>query len=365
MVRRPGALLVVIAAAVLALAPAAAVPIAAAAPDRAGDPLRDQQWSLDVTGLGQARADGVIVAVVDSGVDLDHPDLKGSLVPGIDLVDGDGVPDDPNGHGTAVAGIITANTGNGIGIAGAAPGAKVMPVRVLDEKGRGSPVVAARGVRWAYRHGADVINLSLGTTSPIARALGPSGPLARAIVAAVARNVTVVTAAGNAGGQSRSYRIGVPLLVVSAIDRQGNLAGFSNYGDARAVAAPGVDILTTVPEEPTTLFDHGTDGYAKLDGSSFAAPLVSSLAAVLVSRRAAPGDVSEIISETAVNAQSLPRLGAGIISAEAATARLPEPAPAPGRSAAHSEHTWAYLAGGIVLGLILVAGLRRIASGRP
>ena len=114
--------------------------LAIAAPAHAaGDPLRARQWNLDMIGADQAHAvstgAGAVVAVVDSGVQANHPDLAGRLGPGTDLVDHDATPQDGNGHGTHVAGIIGAATGNGVGIASVAPGATIMPIRVLANDG--------------------------------------------------------------------------------------------------------------------------------------------------------------------------------------------------------------------------------------
>src|ERR1700730_10780804 len=131
------------------------------------DPYRSQQWALDKTSFETAwsvtRGQGVTVAVVDSGVEADHQDLNGSVLKGIDYVNpgGDGRVD-PDGHGTHVAGIIAAHVNNGVGIAGAAPGVRILPVRVLDAQGGGVASNVAKGIIWAADHGARVINLSLG-----------------------------------------------------------------------------------------------------------------------------------------------------------------------------------------------------------
>jgi subtilisin family serine protease len=131
------------------------------------DPLRSQQWALNQVPFEAtwsfARGQGVIVAVVDTGVRADHQDLAGQVLPGTDFVNpgGDGRTD-PNGHGTHVAGIIAAAVANGVGIEGGAPGVKILPVRVLDANGQGYSSDVARGIVWAADHGARVINLSLG-----------------------------------------------------------------------------------------------------------------------------------------------------------------------------------------------------------
>src|SRR5207249_216773 len=134
------------------------------------DPLFPHQWGLTQIKAPDAWAHGalgagVTIAIVDTGVDLNHPDLGSKIVAGADLVSGETCTpgdQDLNGHGTHVAGIAAALTNNGIGVAGTAPDAKIMPVRVLDSTGSGSTDDVAAGIRWAADHGAQVINLSLG-----------------------------------------------------------------------------------------------------------------------------------------------------------------------------------------------------------
>lgn len=275
-----------------------------------GDPRRAEQWAVEQLDLPaiwpHASGVGVVVAVVDTGVDLDHPDLAGKLVAGIDLVDGDDRPDDSNGHGTHVAGIVAATTGNGVGVSGVAPGAKIMPVRVLGDDGVGDDATIAEGIDWAVANGADVVNLSLGMSGVVAR-LAKGGPLNPAIRRAEAAGVVVVAAAGNEGQTRRVYRLGVPVLVVNAVGSDGVVAEFSNVGDARAVAAPGVDILSTVP-----------DGYDVLSGTSMAAPIVSGTVALLVGQgRSGPDSVDRLVA-TATNPSGDPALGAGMVDPKAA-----------------------------------------------
>jgi subtilisin family serine protease len=211
-----------------------------------------------------------------------------------------------------VAGIAAATTGNGIGVAGTAPGAKIMPVRVLGDDGSGSDEAIAEGIDWAIDNGADVINLSLGETGVIAR-LSKGGPLNAAIRRAAAEDVVVVAASGNEGAAKRAYRIGVPVLVVNAVDQSGEVASFSNVGDQRAVSAPGVQILSTAPLTPSNIWPDGTDGYEELDGTSMAAPLVSGVAAILVGRGYDVAEVIERISSTADNPDGDPAKGAGTV----------------------------------------------------
>ncbi|WP_291382768.1 S8 family serine peptidase [Demequina sp.] len=279
------------------------------------DPLLSEQWGIQASGIDTAwqvtGGDGVVVAVVDTGVDLTQPDLVDRLVPGWDVVDSDDTPQDLNGHGTHVAGIVAASA-NDIGTAGAAPQASIMPVRVLDADGAGSDDNIAAGISWASDHGADVINLSLGQAGLVGR-ISKGGPINRAIRDATAKGVIVVAAAGNEGTAGRQYRIGVDVLVVNASDRDGTLAEFSNVGDARAITAPGVDIVSTAPMSPTTLWPSGTEGSAVLSGTSMATPLVSGAIALLLAAGIPAGEVVSTLMDTAANPSGDPLLGAGII----------------------------------------------------
>ena len=143
---------------------------AAPATAQAADPLRSHQWGLDMIGADGAHATstgaGAVVAVVDTGVKADHADLAGQVLPGHDFIDNDDTAQDGNGHGTHVAGVIDALRGNGVGVESVAPGAKILPVRVLDNDGNGDADTVAEGINWATDHGANVINLSLGGSVP-------------------------------------------------------------------------------------------------------------------------------------------------------------------------------------------------------
>src|SRR3954471_14685856 len=174
--------------------------LAAAAPAfGAADPLRPQQWGLDTIEADAAHArstgSGAVVAVVDTGVLASHEDLAGRLVPGHDFVDNDDTPQDENGHGTHVTGIVAANAGNGKGIEGVAPGAKVMPIRVLDENGEGTGEGVAKGIDFAVAHNADVINLSLGGDA-IGTILGGDEAFTNAVQRALDKGIVVIAAAG-------------------------------------------------------------------------------------------------------------------------------------------------------------------------
>lgn len=279
---------------------------------------------LDLAGFaGLADAghtgSGVVVAVVDSGLDLDHPAFDGRVVPGWDLVDDDARPGDGNGHGTHVAGIVGASASSAA--PGAAPEVSLMPVRVLDDAGAGSGTTVAAGIVWAADHGAQVINLSIGDSGPADR-FRKGGPIALAM-RAVADRAVIVVAAGNDAQYEELFRAGVPGIVVVATDSSGNPAPFTNVGDTRAVAAPGVDIVSTAPDYATALFPGGTDGYASLSGTSMAAPFVSAEAALLIQAGLTPAEVRATVPATATNPSGDPQLGAGIIDAAAAVGSVP------------------------------------------
>lgn len=287
------------------------------------DPMRDKQWAVDALKLPDAwddtKGDGTVIAVVDSGVDLDHPDLKGRLVDGHDFVDGDDEPKDMNGHGTHVSGIAAAHTDNGVGIAGGAPGAKIMPVRVLGAGGTGDNAHIGKGIVWAADHGADVINLSLGESGLMARLL-KGGTLNDAIAHAHDKGAVVVAAAGNEGTALQPYKPATPVLVVGASDQDSKPAEFSNFGAQQAVSAPGVGILSTLPTYRTKETLKNDSGYGELDGTSMAAPYVSAVAALLHQQDRTPDQIMAAIRSTAKNPDKLPKLGLGVVDAEAAAA---------------------------------------------
>ena len=298
-----------------------AAPVAAAA-----DPLRAHQWGLDMIHADAAHAvstgAGAVVAVVDTGVKADHPDLSGQLLAGHDFVDNDDTPQDGNGHGTHVTGVIDALSGNGVGVESVAPGAKVLPVRVLDDSGDGDADQVAAGIDWAADHGADVINLSLGGSLPLIG--GSSASFDAAVDRALDRGIVVVAAAGNDGlpvceqsaGQGR-------LLCVGSVDKRGNRSYFSNFGGGLAVTAPGGSGLPGADEDILSTWNDG--GYTELAGTSQATPFVSGVAALLVSKGVRGQAAVARILSTAHDAGPVgpdATYGAGIVDAAAAVAGL-------------------------------------------
>ncbi|HEX2907936.1 MAG TPA: S8 family serine peptidase, partial [Phototrophicaceae bacterium] len=235
----------------------------------ANDPLYDQQWSLPVIGAADGwtqlpdNAPTVTVAVIDSGVCADHPDLSGRILPGYDFVSNDTTPQDDFGHGCGVTGIIAANTGNTAGMAGIAPNAQIMPLRVLDERGLGTYSNVAAALVYAADHGAQIINLTLG-------GLNSSAVLQNAVNYAAGKGVLVIAAAGNTGGAVLYPAAYDAVVAVAAVDANLQRSSFSSFGPQVDLLAPGRDILTTARD----------GGYILMTGTSFAAPEAAGIAAL-------------------------------------------------------------------------------------
>lgn len=263
----------------------------------------------------------VRVAVIDSGVELNHPELKNRVVAHRSFVGG--TVSDTIGHGTFVAGEIAAIADNNAGIAGLAPPARLVVAKVVRDDGTIPPKAEAQAIRWAVRQGARVINLSLGSTRD------PSDPDVdgfslveqRAIQYAVRHGALVVAAAGNGNDAPQkpwpfaSYPAAFPhVLAVGAYGRLGGVPSFSNRDDRFVdLAAPGMDIFSLFPRPLTAAFGAcieqgysscGTKDYRHADGTSFAAPQVSATAALLFGESAAlrPDQVTEILKLSASDA---------------------------------------------------------------
>ena len=230
-----------------------------------------QQSGLRVAGFPAAwdvtqGSSRVVVAVLDTGVDGQHPDLRGALVPGYDFVNSDTNPMDDHGHGTAVAGVIAARADNHLGGAGICWRCSIMPVKVLDATGSGDDTVIAAGIVWATDHGAKVINLSLGGP-------GSSPELTNAIGYATGKGVIVVAAAGNSGTTTQFYPAADPrALSVAATTVADQRYSWSNFGSWVRVAAPGCNVAPVLG-----------GGYGNFCGTSSAAPLVTGLIALELS----------------------------------------------------------------------------------
>ena len=297
------------------------------AADQPNDPLAGDQYAVEQHDLlaawGQSEGEGVVIAIIDTGIDLDHPDLAASIVPGYDFVDDDNEPNDENGHGTHVAGSAAAIGNNGIGVIGMAPKASIMPLKVLNAEGLGSSEDIAEAIVWATDNGADVINMSLGGSPDLlGRIYNKVDPSNEAIAYANRNGVVVVAAAGNDDTFLTAYNPETPVLVVNASNELGETARFSNFGDPRAVSAAGARIISTAPTYPTTIWPNGSEGYELLDGTSMASPHVAGIAAlVIASGERSPDRVMSAIFRTASNPEGDPLLGAGIVKADAAVER--------------------------------------------
>ena len=339
MSKRTSLSLLALVVALVATLVAAVSPAGAAAPN---DPLYEHQW-----GMRQIRAEGAwsrgatgsgaLIAVVDSGIDLAHEDLAGKVTPGNSFLacgdagcgngDWDDDREEPSSHGTHVAGIAAAKTGNGIGVAGVAPDAGLLAVRVtgfvnlLD--GPCFPDAwadTARGIRYAVDHGADVINISLGNPVPGADAAACDIlqiPVDEAVAYASARDVLVVAAAGN---ETMPLCSGPPgnapgALCVTATTSFETPAAYSNLGlkaDQLAVAAPGGDItpicgegvLSTVPAGTANAANSETCGYPatnnyeEMSGTSMASPHVAGAAALLASLGCSRTEILDLFTST-------------------------------------------------------------------
>ncbi|MDF2670769.1 MAG: serine protease [Paenibacillus sp.] len=232
--------------------------------------FKKYQWNLPAIGTIPAwdinkGNQEIIVAVVDTGVDLTHSDLKNQLLPGYNVVNEGREPADDVGHGTHVAGVISALVNNREGVAGMTWFNKILPIKVLDETGAGSTYSVAQGIIWATDQGAKVINMSLGNYAE-------AKFLHDAIKYAYDRDVVLIAASGNDNTERPGYPAAYPeVFAVAATDSSKQKASFSNYGDYIDVAAPGVNIASTYPHNQ----------YAALSGTSMASPHVTALAALI------------------------------------------------------------------------------------
>ncbi|MEU8520987.1 type VII secretion-associated serine protease mycosin [Streptomyces sp. NBC_01216] len=303
--RRPGlhALTAALLASAFTVLPATTTPAFA-------DTIRARQWGLEALHTADAwrttQGEGITVAVLDTGVDAEHPDLEGSVLPGTDLI-GFGAERGDRAwarHGTAMAGIIAGHghgPGGEDGVLGIAPRVSVLPVRVILEgtdkarekarKSRGTAL--AEGIRWAVDHGADVINLSLGDDSKSAH---PESGEDAAVQYALAKGVSVVASAGNGGekGDHISYPAAYPgVIAVTAVDRFGTHASFSTSRWYATVSAPGVDIVIADPDRR----------YYEGWGTSAAAAFVSGAVALVRSAHPdlTPAQVKRLLVDTARN----------------------------------------------------------------
>jgi murein DD-endopeptidase MepM/ murein hydrolase activator NlpD len=234
------------------------------------DPLFKDQWALEAIHVADtwkkipSDASNVIVGVVDSGVCLNHPDLEGKILEGYDFIENDSVAQDEFDHGCGVAGIIAANINNGSGIAGIAPNAKILPVRVLDKNGLGTYSNVAAGIVWAVDHGAKVINLSLGGFSD-------SNLLKSAVDYAIEKKVILVAAVGNTGNDTILYPAKYEdVISVGSVgkEKEGDLylaSSFSGFSPTIDFWAPGQEVLSLSKENE----------FRPFTGTSISTPMIT------------------------------------------------------------------------------------------
>lgn len=291
--------------------------------DRFGDVpnLGGNNWGVDLVNAPSVWAkgytgQGIVVAVLDTGVDRNHEDLSRNIWSNSGEIPDNGIDDDGNGfiddvfgwnfdanngnsldvdgHGTHVAGTI-AGGNNSFGVTGIAYDAQIMPVKVLDDNGSGTNSAIAKGIYYAVDNGADVINLSLGGGSY-------SQEMENAVQYASSRNVIVVMAAGNSGGFQPIYPARYAEnygIAVGAVNRNGNMADFSNRAGSQEltyVTAPGVNVYSTLPNNQ----------YAAYSGTSMATPHVAGVVALMLSANPnlSDGDVRRILADTSKNSVS-------------------------------------------------------------
>ncbi len=286
--------------------------------DASNDTLRPQQWALDKVAFESSWAGansggtGQVVAVVDTGVQANHPDLSGQVLSGqffLHSTDGGttftgtGGTSDPNGHGTHVAGIIGAVANNSTGITGAAPGVDILPVQVLCADGNGFSSDVANGIIWATDHDADVVNLSLGGS-------GASSAEQSAVQYARANGVVVVASAGNSGvGGAASYpgAFDEVIAVAATLNNAANSrASYSTTGTYVDVAAPGG---TGSGNNSTAILSTWNDGgYAAIAGTSMASPHVAAAAALVHAAHLAYSPI-EVCTQLIRTAQDLGTAG--------------------------------------------------------
>ncbi len=271
-------------------------------------------WGLAANGIPShwkaTRGAGVRVAVLDTGIDSEHPDLAGAIDDARDFTASAIGPGDRHGHGTHVAGTIAARA-NGHGVIGIAPECRLLVAKVLGDDGSGTSEAVAAGIDWCVEARADVLSMSLGAASP-------SAALRAAIERAIAAGKFVLCAAGHEG---RRGRINYPArwettIAVGAVDRRGQVARFSSRGPQLDLCAPGENVLST--------FAGG--GYAKLSGTSMATPFVAGVVALMLAKHRAAesatplrtnAELREHLARTATDAGPAghdPAYGFGLIS---------------------------------------------------
>jgi len=271
-------------------------------------------WGLKLLNIPplwlETKGEGIKVAVLDTGIALEHPDLKPALLEARDFTRSPSGPNDVQGHGTHVAGIVAARR-NAHGIVGVAPMTKIISAKVLNDEGSGTSEDIVAGIRWATEAGADVLSLSLGSPAP-------DPDIHLALVSAINKGKFVITAAGNEGPDldTVGYPAGYPEMVaVGSIDRRQRLSRFSSRGRQVDVVAPGDEITSCYPPR----------GFATLSGTSMATPFVSGVVALMLAKHRKHGgktpvrnqrDLIEHLCKTSMDAGPAgidPLYGCGIL----------------------------------------------------
>lgn len=343
------------------------------------DPLFANQWSLTQSGAAAAWSTstgaGVLIGVVDTGIDLEHPDLAGQVVDSTNCIGARGNPadcagsgQDDNGHGTHVSGIIAARKDNNVGVAGVAPSSRLLVAKALDAGGAGNASDIQAGIKWVVDRGAKVVNLSLGNSPGLLGSSGISPELADGINYAWDRGAIPVLAAGNYSGDpveglGRSVLGGLlgtgtstnfanlPAVIVGATERSGNLASYSGgFAGARwALVAPG----GSNNEDPadsvlSTYWRPGqTNQYASLGGTSMAAAYVAGALADVIATGLGPEDAINRILSTASRGTACSAPCAGLVDVSSAVGQQSGSRPQVPTAAVQSRNPLA-----MVLGLL-------------
>ncbi len=297
------------------------------------DPYYNQQWgpkdiqaNLAWDKVTPEQRAKVTIAVLDTGINSNHEDLQASIVPGYNFINNNNNPVDGHGHGTHVAGIAAAITNNGKGIAGVAGGAKIMPIKVMNDSGSGDYASIINGIKYAADHGAKVISMSLGGP-------GFSQAMQDAVDYATSRGASVVAASGNSNSSVAFPGNCNGVITVGAVGSNNQRASFSNYGPEMDVVAPGVNIMSS--------YKGNAASYTSLSGTSMATPFVSGVAALVraANPNLASAEVTKIINQATTDLGTAGfdnYYGYGLIDANKAVDLAlkgqtgnPSPAPAP------------------------------------
>jgi subtilisin family serine protease len=284
------------------------------------DPYAGSQWHLPVLKTSLAwdttQGEGVTIAIVDTGVLPTHPDLKNNLVHGWNAYDGNTITNDVHGHGTAVAGVSSAITNNGIGVSGIAGASKIMPIRVADSSGYAYYSTIASGITYAADNGVRVVNCSFGSLFKSSSIQSVGNYLKN-------KGGLLVISAGNAGVNENAVATS-SMIIVSATDSNDSITGWSSYGDMVSVSAPGLGIWTT----------NSNGSYSSSSGTSFSAPITAGIIALIMSTNPSLDafQVEKILFSTALDLGSPGKdiyFGHGRINAQAAVnaakTETPEP----------------------------------------